>query len=61
MLLLSVTLVMEERVMVTNMTDMDNMTDPCTLWIIEHNDTENPVIPRHLELEWAEVCIGKQR
>ena len=61
MLLLSVTLVMEEGAMVTNMTDMDNMTDLCTLWIIQHNDTDNYFIPRELELEWAEVCIGKQR
>ena len=47
--------VTEEEVMVTN------MTDPCTLWIIEHNDTDNYFIPQNLELEWAEVCIGKQR
>ena len=52
---------MEEGAMVTNMTDMDNMTDLCTLWIIQHNDTDNYFIPRELELEWAEVCIGKQR
>ena len=52
---------MEEEAMMANETYGDNMTDPCTMWIIDHNDTDNYFIPRHLELEWAEVCIGKQR
>ena len=34
--------------------------DPCTDWIEKHNNSEQ-FIPKHLELEWAQVCIGHQR
>ena len=34
--------------------------DPCTEWIENHNNSEQ-FIPKHLELEWAQVCIGRQR
>ena len=33
--------------------------DPCRQWIMEHNNSDK--IPEHLELEWMEICIGKQR
>ena len=36
--------------------------DPCTAWIQDHNNSMvNNFIPPHLELEWAELCIGSQR
>ena len=38
--------------------DVDN----CTKWIQDHNSSDsNHFIPQHLEVEWLENCIGKQR
>ena len=36
--------------------------DNCTQWINDHNQSFSETgIPPHLEIEWAELCIGHQR
>lgn len=43
-----------------NISDYDyDAFDPCTQWVIQHNNSDG--IPEHLELEWMDICIGKQR
>ena len=42
-----------------NTSDYYDDIDPCNLWIRNHNNSEG--IPEHLELEWMDICIGKQR
>ena len=43
-----------------NISDYDyDAFDPCTQWVIQHNNSEG--IPENLELEWMDICIGKQR
>ena len=43
-----------------NTSDDFDISDPCTDWIAKHNNSFQ-FIPKDLELEWAQVCIGRQR